>query len=480
MKKLIAGVQVALQQALAAAGLAAYDGPLIIGISAGPDSLVLLDVLARLLPGERLIVAHLDHGLRPTSAGDVDLAAQAARARGLRFSSARADVAGLARNGGQSLEAAGRAARYDFLAGVARATGAAAVVVGHNAGDQAETILLHLLRGTGISGLRGMSPATPLPGNPSLWLLRPLLDVTRADIEQYCVEAGLRPFFDESNNDLSIVRNRIRHELLPLLATFNPQIARQLRELGAIVTAEDDLLAALEDAAWAKIAVPAAPGRVALRRDGWRAQPLALRRRLLRRAAAHGRPALRDLSFLTIEAARQIAESGRTGARATLPGGLSLVVGYEMLEIGLDDVDPVGDWPQLPSEEPLSLPVPGAVRLAGGWRLVAESMAARPMADIEANPDPWVAFVALEDEVLVVRPRLPGERIRSLGLGGATKVKEVMIDRKIPAAARARWPIVATTNHPLWLVGHMLDERARVRPESRRVVGLRCFRDEGL
>ena len=253
MKRLVAAVEAALQQALAAAGLAAYDGPLVVGVSGGPDSLALLDCLARICPAERLVVAHLDHALRPMSAEDTALVARAAAALGLRFAAERADVATLARDGRQSLETAGRAARYDFLARVAHAAGAAAVVVGHNADDQAETILLHLLRGAGVGGLRGMSAAAPLPGGPDLWLLRPLLGVARADIEKYCALAGLQPATDASNADPSFTRNRLRHELLPLLETYNPQIRRILLNSATVLADDYEQLRGQLLATWAEV-----------------------------------------------------------------------------------------------------------------------------------------------------------------------------------------------------------------------------------
>jgi len=479
MKRLVAAGQAALLQSLAAAGLAAYDGPLVVGVSGGSDSLALLDILARFYPAERLIVAHLDHTLRATSADDTALVARAAAERGLRFVAERADVAELARDGRQSLEAAGRAARYAFLAGVARAAGAAAVVVGHHAGDQAETILLHLLRGAGVGGLRGMAAAAPLPGGPDLWLLRPLLGVARADIDAYCALAGLRPALDASNADPSFVRNRLRHELLPLLATYNPQIAQQLRETGAIAAAEDELLTELELAAWGEAVLPTPPRRIVLRRDVWRRQPLALRRRLLRRAVAACLPAGIDVGFQAIEAARRTAEGAAGGGRVSLPGGVVMDVGYETLTFQRGDIPAPDDWPQLRSPSASALPVPGAVALAGGWRLTAEPLPHLDLDAIAANDDPWTATVALDEgAALFIRPRAPGERIRPLGLGGATKLKEVMIDRKIPAAARALWPIVATAEHPVWLPGHVLDDRARVWADSARVVRLRCYRGE--
>ena len=476
MDKLIVEVRAALDEALAAAGAAASAGTLVAGVSGGPDSLALLDILARLIPPERLVVAHLDHGLRPSSGDEAAAVAREANARGLRYYGERVPLAGAPRPTGVSLEAAGRAARYDFLARVAEDAGAAAVVVGHNAGDQAETVLLHLLRGAGATGLRGMSPSAPLPGRPDLWLLRPLLGVPRSAIEAYCRDADLQPALDESNADPTFTRNRIRHELLPLLASYNPQIAKRLRETAAISAAEDDLLATLEDRAWDNTAVVVISGIATLHRDKWQRQPLALRRRLLRRAVIACLASPTDVGFQAIEAARRLAEAPTSGGRVSLPGGVIMDVGYATLAFHRGVATPL-DGPQLTVRGVLALPVPGAVALANGWRLTAEPLPAPDLAAISANADPWTAYAALPPTAaLVVRPRQPGEHIRPLGLGGGTKLKEVMSDRKIPAAARALWPLVATAEHPIWLPGHVLDDRARVRADSGHVVRLRCYR----
>jgi len=469
-------VAAALEATLAAAGLAGSVGPLVVGVSGGPDSLALLDSLAQLLPAERLVVAHLDHGLRPSAAAEAALVAAAAARRGLRHVSGRADVPALAREAGLSLETAARVARYDFLAEVARAEKAAAVVAGHNADDQAETILMHLLRGAGAGGLRGMAVAAPLPGHADLWLLRPLLGIDRAAIEAYCRDAGLEPAADASNRDPAFTRNRLRHELLPALSAHAPRIAQRLRETGAILAAEDDLLSALEDDAWRAIA-SRMPAGVALGRAAWREQPLALRRRLLRRAVAAVADTPVELSFRSIEAARRPAEGPASGGRVALPGGVVMAVGYETLDFGRGPATTSDAWPQLTAGAAVPLPVPGVAALASGWRLLAEPLLSPDLEAIRANADPWAATIALErPQPLFVRPRLPGEHIRPLGLGGTTTLKKLMIDRKIPAVARARWPVVATAEQPVWLSGHVLDDRARVRPDSTTVVRLRLER----
>ena len=215
----------------------AVDRPLVVGVSGGPDSLALLHILQQ-QGSELLIVAHLDHGLRADSKTDAADLAELVGSWGLPFHGRRVDVAALAESRGWSVEEAGRNARYLFLAEVARLAHTDQIAVGHNADDQAETILLHLLRGSGLGGLRGMSPAGSVPGAPEMTLLRPLLTITRAEIEAYCARHGLQPALDHSNLDTTYLRNRLRHELLPQLASHNLQIARHLRQMGLIAGAK--------------------------------------------------------------------------------------------------------------------------------------------------------------------------------------------------------------------------------------------------
>lgn len=462
-----------LYQAAATTEIDLTNAQLVVGVSGGPDSLTLLHVLERILRPGQLIIAHLDHGLRPSSAVEAQRAAEAAR--GMRFFTERVDVAELGRVQGLSIEEAGRTARYDFLARVARQEGALIVAVGHHADDQAETILMHLLRGSGLAGLQGMRPIGRLPNASELWLWRPLLHVTREEIEQYAAEQGLEPARDESNADTVFLRNRLRHELLPILERYNPQIRRRLVEMADLVAADEALLQDLTDDVWRDITLAQSDSRVELSRERWRATPIALRRRILRRAIATVRPELRDMGYRTLEAARRVAESSQSGSlRADLPGNVTLQAGYESIYVVAGADDHTRGYPQLSTEDaPLALAVPGSVALADGWQITSEWVEAWSEEVVQQNRDPWAAYISHGSGAqLTVRPRRPGERIRPLGLGNKKKLKEVMIDRKIPVHLRRRWPIVANDEHVVWVVGHILDERARVEPGSGRVVRL--------
>lgn len=455
------------------------DEKLVVGVSGGADSLALLHALRSVLPASRVVVAHVDHGLRPTAAAEARFVQATALAWGMRCEVETAAVAALAQQTGRSLEEMGRQVRYQFFARVAHLVGATAVAVAHNADDQAETVLLHLLRGSGLSGLRGMRPVSPLPlpeGN-GMWLLRPLLDISRTDIEVYCQAHGLEPVVDASNEDMTFLRNRLRHELLPLLATYNPSIKTHLQQTAAIVAADYDVLEAALLVQWRAVYRGQGEGWLAIDRVLWRGLPLSLRRGILRRAVWQMAPQLTDVTFRALELARQVAETETAQAQASLPGGLLLRSLYDLFYVLRETAVLPVSGPQLPALQEQELPIPGVLPLADGWRLAAT---VAPMLDEQTrqhHQDSWRVYVDVgAARSLQVRPRLPGERLQPLGMAGqSAKVKEVMINRKIPAQLRPAWPLVATADHLVWVVGHQLDQRARVTAVTQRVVQLHCY-----
>ncbi|HDQ34785.1 MAG TPA: tRNA lysidine(34) synthetase TilS, partial [Chloroflexi bacterium] len=236
--------------------------PVVVGVSGGPDSVALLHLLHRLAEQQdfALHVAHLHHGIRGAEAdADADFVAAFARQLALPCTIERVDLPALAAAEGLALEEAARRVRYAFFARLAQRLEAPVIAVGHNADDQAETVLMHLLRGAGLSGLRGMLPATPLcdyrllplsdPLPSSLLLIRPLLATPRAAIKAYCATYNLETRFDRSNLDTTFFRNRLRHEVLPYLAELNPGIATRLQHLAEVVRADYEILRECVDVA---------------------------------------------------------------------------------------------------------------------------------------------------------------------------------------------------------------------------------------
>lgn len=459
----------------------------IVAVSGGPDSLALLHILHRLRPAPygALHVAHLDHRLRGAeSADDAAFVERTAAGWGLPATIASADVASAARARHANLHQAAREARYRFLADVAAVAGASAVAVAHNADDQAETVLMHLLRGAGIAGLRGMLPVTdfrfsifdigsaddhddPKSKIQNLTLIRPLLGVTRAEIEAYCAEHGLHPRRDATNEDPAYTRNRIRHDLLPRLAEYNPNVVAALGQTAALCAGDYDALRQALDALWPDLVRHRARG---LEFDGaaWRALHPALQRAAIRRAhrMAGGTG---TLSLERVEAARRAVDRG-VGRHVELAGGVALRVGYGGA-FSIGEVEPPAG-PQLALDE-ATLAVPGELAM-GDWRLVA-SLEESPA---EARESRWEVALdaAAVGAPLLVRRRRPGDLLRPAGAPGRRRLHDVLVDAKIPRELRDAWPIVLSGETIVWVPGARAAEGFLAGKSTRRWVRIRVER----
>jgi bifunctional protein TilS/HprT len=463
----------------------------VVAVSGGPDSLCMLHMLHTMHTdlGITLHVAHLDHMLRGAeSAAEAAFVAATAHEWGLPVTVAAVDVGALARETRDNLHQAARAARYAFLARVAQQQGAHAVAVAHNADDQAETLLMHLLRGAGPAGLRGMRPISDfrflisdfrlIDGdenpkskiqNPKL--VRPLLNITRAEIEHYCAEHGLVPRRDLTNLDHRATRNRIRHELLPLLIEYNPHIVAALGRTAAVCADEHDLVLQALDAAWSALAC-VRPGAVDFVGEAWRTLHPALQRAALRRAyALLGGDATLELEH--VEAARALAAGG-VGGRAELPGGVPMTVGYAGAFTLGAALAPHG--PQLVGED-APLPIPGRVVLADGWTIAAAVIAPPALAPVSA----WEVYLDAEAVAgpLLVRRRRPGDRLRPAGGRGSRRVQDMFVDAKVARALRDAWPLVATSTAVVWAPGLRPASEFVATSATRRAVHLRVCGPNG-
>ncbi len=461
---------------------------LVVGVSGGPDSVALLDLLRRLAESWNLHlhVAHLHHGIRGADA-DADAAFVGALAERweLPCTVGHADLPEIARQERLALEEACRRVRYAFLARVAEQVGARAIAVAHHADDQAETVLMHLLRGAGPAGLRGMLPVTPLadtvlPGmatGAEKLLVRPLLATPRAEIEAYCAERNLEFRLDRSNLDTTFFRNHLRHEVLPYLRQTSPRITERLCHLAEVVRADYEVLAESVEEAWQALLVEAYPQALVFDLEGWRAQPLAVQRALVRRAVYTLRRTLRDVDFVHIEDVVCGVQEGATGVQVTLPRGLMAVVGYTTVTIGDAAAVPLpSDRPWLLPGSSIPLKVPGETLLPGGWTVVAESLDRWEMGKVTGNDDPFTAWV--DASVLgassVLRTRRRGDRFQPQGLGGAeVKVSDFLVNMKFPTVWRDGLPLLESEGRLLWLVGVRLSAQALVQAATTSVIRFR-------
>jgi len=471
-------------------GLLAGGKTVVVGVSGGPDSLCLLHVLNRLREGygTELHVAHLDHRIRGAeSKEDAAFVARLAKEWGLPATVETHDVPRLARESKLAIEEAARQARYSFLAQVAQAVGAKRIAVGHNADDQTETIVMHWLRGAGLAGLRGMSPLTDLggmrlkaawPAHPPLHLqlIRPLLETPRAEIEAYCQEHGLTPRFDHSNLDTTYYRNRLRHELIPYLESYNPNIREVVRRSAQVIGDDYGFLQAELERVWPVVVSSESREAITFDLENWRALPTSQQRSTLREAVHRLRRSLRNINWIHIENALPALRARPAGTQVTLPQGLMLSIGYRDFTVADEGYVPEVDWPLLLAES-LPVAVPGVTELPdSGWCLEAALIEQEELGKAHLdNPDPWQAFLDHEStgSELVLRQRCSGDRFQPLGLGGHEKsLHTFMIDHQIPRPLRDFVPIVASSRHIVWVAGWRIDERAKITATTKRILHL--------
>lgn len=449
----------------------------VVGVSGGPDSLALLHGL-RALSEEfqvELHVAHLNHQLRgDESDSDAQFVEWLAKEWNLPATLEARDVQALAREQRLSIEEGARRARYGFLVDVARRITASVIAVGHHADDQVETVLMHMLRGAGLAGLRGMRYKTPVhelgleDAGSNLWLVRPLLDVTRADIENYCRQNYLTPRYDRSNQEPTFFRNRLRGETLPYLETLNPNIRQTLVRASHALADEYDFLQSGIRAAYQDIARDAA-GAIVFDRAAWRALHPALQRGTLRSAVQQLRGNLRNIDWTPIEDARRIALEKPAGTRATLPDGLVLLVGYAELTIAEIALGvPLPDQPLL-SVERIDLPTQGLTAMPDSDWQVESRLLSRDAVPAEPMPR-WTTVLDFEKcrGAICLRRRQAGDRFQPAGLAGHTQsLHDFMINARIERAVRSRLPLLVVDERIAWVCGWRVDERVRVTDATR-------------
>jgi len=456
------------------------EKPTIIGVSGGPDSLCLLDLMVQ--HRFKVIVAHLDHSLRPESGAEARGVKLVAETLGVPFVLEECDVSSMAESQSLSLEEAARKARYDFLFEQAKLNHAQAVAVGHNADDQVETVLMHLLRGSGLEGLKGMQPLSlPNPWSAEIPLVRPLLAAWRKEILEYCEQRGLEPVFDSSNQDTKFFRNKLRLELIPVLQDYVPGVHKRLWQMADILAEDDAVLQDAVSAARNHCLSSTGPGYVCFDVRVLAYQPIAIQRRLVRWAVSQLRTDLRDLDFAAVERALTLLKplEHPQPKQFDLALGLRAFLEDKLLYIADWNADlPSMDWPQIDSE--IELELPGEVELLQGWRLKAEIVR-----DVEAarqqaleNADPYRAWIDLKDSepTLNIRPRRPGDYFHPFGMGGkSSKVSNFMINQKIPARVREGWPLVCLGDEIAWVPGYRIGHGFRVSGDTQQAVFLQLI-----
>ena len=436
---------------------------IVAGVSGGSDSVALLFLLRDLAARHEIVlagVAHLDHRLRgDAAAADAAFCRDLAARLGIPAVIGEADVAVRAAADGVSLEVAARHARHQFLQGALTPLGGDRVALAHTQDDQAETVLLRLVRGAGTAGLAGIPPARD-------HLVRPLLTVTRRDLRQYLSDMGESWREDATNADRAHPRNRMRHEVLPLLRKhFNPRIDTALARTADILRADAGFLDEQATAAAERVLV-SSDGRVAIDAAALASLPAALSRRVALRALETANPS-RSYGLKEADAVCDVVTGSPpadlAGVRMERSG--ATVVLEKRAPCRPRAPGPVGVELELP------LPVPGSVSSGdSAWTMVAEGPVPRP-SRLKVEPGRVVVDADRLVTPLVVRSRRHGDWLRPLGLAGRKKVQDLLVDRKVPSLERDLVPIVTdTTGSIVWVAGHALADPFRVTPATTTVV----------
>jgi tRNA(Ile)-lysidine synthase len=453
------------------------ESKLVVAVSGGPDSVCLLLVLMKLRDELRidLHIAHLNHKLRDVeSDNDAEYVSKLARKLDLPATIDELDVGEYRTKHGGTEEEAAREARYDFLARTAKSVGAGAVAVGHTRDDNVETILMHLIRGTGTRGLRGLQPVIRWKySGGTVEVLRPLLEISRDQTTSYCRANGYEPRVDSSNRSLAPLRNRVRHQLIPLLESYNGQVGEALLRNARIAGDELDFLDMASGELWGSVARQR-KDMVVLDKNGFRALPPALQRHLLRQSIEKIADNLKDIEERHIESIVNALDL-QAGKRITLPGGFIFLVEYDRFLL-TRDLSSTSPLPSLDGEVVLN--VPGRTGLPG-WQITADIIYPEQMED---TGNGYVAYFD-HDKVgneLVVRPRKTADRFFPLGMGGPKKVGEFMIDARIPGAWRERIPVVCSPQQIIWLAGYRIDDRVKVTDDTMQVLRLEFIQEHDL
>jgi tRNA(Ile)-lysidine synthase len=431
----------------------------VVAVSGGPDSACLLDILSLIRNDLKieLLVAHFDHGLRP---GDSEAEARfvegLAESLNLPFEIKCAGKGIL--QGESSLEERARNARYLFLEEVSQKLSATKIALGHNLNDQAETVLMRLLRGSGLSGLGGIPPCRD--GK----IIRPLIEVTRGGVESYLEERGLKYMVDTSNLERRFLRNRIRHELLPQLEQYQPMILERLVQMAELMRSEDAFLETRAGEWVKRSSEGGARGEIQIPLSSFLGLHDALKNRVIRNILKTTGGTLRRISLRHIHAIKRMALETRPQAQIHLPNQVIARRIYDTLSFGrVKENEAYGFC--------FSLKGPGSYHLDALGCTV--SLVERERGDVICHEgSPWVALINRDcvNYPLVLRNYSPGDRFKPFGMQGRKKLKDFFIDLKIPSDERARIPVLTYENVPIWVCGLRIDERYKVTEDTETVL----------
>ncbi len=444
-----------------------YGGErVLVGLSGGPDSVCLLHLLTELRGPLKLTLSamYVDHSLRPEDVKrEMDFCRDLCKQWGVEFFTASVPTKDFARTNKLSIQEAARHLRYKVLQDRAGLWEADRLATGHTADDQAETVLLRLLRGAGMRGLSGIPPVRDN-------IIRPLIQVKRAEIEEYLAQKGIEFITDPSNLKMDYLRNRVRREIIPLLSRYNPNLVETLARTADIMREEDAFIESFVNKAMMRLISRKTDERVELFLSPLENMEIVILRRVLRRIINETMGF--GLSYEHIESIIDLIRQERverlkiqqssTGSRLSLPRGVRVIKGYSTLIITRERPKHLGEY---------QLQVPGETLLKeAGIVLISSIYDATEIKDLGDGKNEAVFDLDTLSLPLTIRARRKGDYFYPLGLKGRKKLQDFFVDEKVPREERDTVPLLLSDDQIVWVVGHRIDERFKVTPSTRRVL----------
>jgi tRNA(Ile)-lysidine synthase len=456
------------------------ESPIVVGVSGGADSMCLAECFYK--SGFKIIIAHFDHKLRQNSRQDAELVAEFAKSRDLPYFRGSEDIREYCQRNKLSIEEGARQARYQFLFEKARIAGAQAVATGHTANDQTETVLMHFLRGSGLSGLKGMKPRTILNQfDEKIPLVRPLLTVDRMDTVSFCNENEIRFVNDETNSDPAFFRNRVRLELLPLLETYQPGFQKRLQHTSLMMEEIDAILSGLVDAALKRVTVSASSIYHEFSTKALLDEDLVIQRELFRRVIHRMRKNTRDIDFGTIQRIIALIQSGGSGKRVEIMDGLEAELSRGKLTVKDQSINIIGSnqlWIPPATSEILELNSTNMKLGNVEIQLIPGEIQGDSNTDNNLH-EPLKAVLDLDSIhfPLTLRTRQKGDRIIPYGMDGHTqKLSDFFINSGLPRNARETWPLVCDREGICWIPGFRVMHPYRMTFETKSYLKIRINR----
>ena len=442
-------------------GMVKSGDRIVVAVSGGPDSVCLLNILFQLRKplNANLIVAHLDHGLRPNE-DEKETEFVANLTRRLNLSLAYDKVNNLTKAHGTTIEEKAREIRYQFLTKVLDEYHAQKVALGHNMNDQAETVLMHILRGTGPTGLSGIPPIRENR------FIRPLINITRDEIQTYLKQKDMPFMMDSSNLEKRFLRNKIRLELIPLLLNYQPMLIEHLGELAFLCRQEDQFMVEEAIKVLEMMILDSSEHSLDLSLTTFKSFSIPLQYRIIRQAIKRVKGNLRRIDIGHIKAVMDLANKERPQIKINLPENITVKKIYERLRFSLGVEIETGNFSYY-------------IKNMGRFQIqeINQTISLEEISKKDfllPSPSSREAFLDLDMFHWPIRVRnfRAGDRFIPLGLSGFKKLKDIFIDNKIPTEERKKIPILENGNDIVWVCGIRIDNRYRVNEKTKRI--LRC------